>query len=152
MNKDIIPSRVLDAALHRRFVGSVLSLSSGHFVTGGLPVPSYTASIDAAVSLCAQVLPGCVWKMYSEEGYQSVEVGTSIGEVVMEYDGEDGPRHALLLLGCMLALHVSATNHSPIEKDGRELQEADRRARKEEPLFLMHPDARAELQRAMVNE
>lgn len=59
------PSRALDAAIHTRFFGPVLSLKSGHFVDNGLPVPAYSSSIDAAVALCNTLLPGWLWRLCS---------------------------------------------------------------------------------------
>lgn len=58
------PSRALGAAIHETFIDRVLYLPSGP-IYEGTPVPAYTTSIDAAVSLCERVLPGWIWRLCS---------------------------------------------------------------------------------------
>lgn len=64
MAQDLLPnpSRDLDAALHRVFVGYAVTLASGP-ISNGRPVPAYTSSIDAAVALCESALPGWIWRL-----------------------------------------------------------------------------------------
>jgi hypothetical protein len=69
MLRDLSPSRDLDAAIHRRFIGVPLSLPSGHY-DGGKPVPPYSSSVDACAALCTKLLPGWVWQV-SEYSYKS---------------------------------------------------------------------------------
>lgn len=69
MLRDVSPSRDLDAAIHRRFIGVPLSLPSGHY-DGGKPVPPYSSSVDACAALCTKLLPGWVWQV-SEYSYKS---------------------------------------------------------------------------------
>lgn len=57
------PDRQLDARIHEAFCGPVLRLPSGPIMDGGIPVPAYTSSIDAATGLVEDKLPGWVWRL-----------------------------------------------------------------------------------------
>ena len=74
------PSRETDARLHESLLGHVLRLKSGMFMDGGLPVPKYTASLDAATALVKHFLPGCRWSL--SEGP---------GDIVAELDPDGAP-------------------------------------------------------------
>jgi hypothetical protein len=152
MTDTITPSSALDAALHRRFCGTVLSMSSGQHYSDGVPIPAYTSSIDAATKLCRKLIPGAVLKTYNEPGYISVEMGSAVGDALLDYAEDDEDRTAILMIGCMLALLAAEEEGRMPHKDGRELHLAIEQARKEEPLFLMHPEARAEMRKAMKKE
>lgn len=149
MIEQVKPSRILDAALHRRFCGPVLSVKSGHFIGGGLPVPAYTSSVDDAAALCIQVIPGCVFGLYYEPGLQSVQMGSDVGDITLNDSTEGSFRHALLLVGCMLALHKVEGEQRILHRDGRELVAENEKAHKEEHLYYLPAEARAEQQKVL---
>jgi hypothetical protein len=135
---EIHPSRALDAAIHTRFFGEVLSLKSGYFIDDGLPVPAYSSSIDAAVSLCTSLLPGWGWRAASNHRSDEVEIKPEFDDP--EYgsalkakfsSAESNPelalslsppgRPALGLLACVLAVMDGLVEDRPPFKDAREL-------------------------------
>lgn len=62
-----VPTDKLDGALARYFLPQIYEPTDARFHIRKAP-PAYTSSIDAAVTLCKQVLPGCRWA-YTRAGY-----------------------------------------------------------------------------------
>lgn len=143
MEETLQPSRALDAALHRRFKGPVLSLNSGYFMDGGIDVPSYSSSLDAAASLCEALLPGWSWQITSSSAstkvslipdYDDPLVGEALKSSIPDSTdplSEDGcglvlsmsppGRPALCLVGCLLSVLEGIEANRPPHHDFRDL-------------------------------
>ncbi len=130
---EIRPSRALDAAIHTRFFGEVLSLKSGYFIDDGLPVPAYSTSVDAAITLSKSLLPGWRWSVSSSHRADDIEIKPDLEDPDYGDAHQDAPQLSLSLhpsghpalgmVACVLALMDGLNEDRAPFKDARELRE-----------------------------
>lgn len=81
------PDRRIDAEVHRRYRAFTVELRSGP-ISDGLPVPRYTASLDAVIDLIHEFLPG--WTYSVSTGLLADDVRLAPGQQVQEAS-DSGP-------------------------------------------------------------
>lgn len=127
-------SRRIDVAVHRKFVGFVLELPRGP-VSEGMPIPSYSTSLDAVLDLVAKLLPGWSWRVcqctVTDDAWLQPDFGDPVhgagftarwpdcGDPLDDGPGLDistvpQPRGAMALLACLIeVLDALETGRQP---------------------------------------
>lgn len=116
------PDRRIDAEVHRRYRHFTVELRSGP-ISGGLPVPCYTNSLDAVIDLIDELLPGWtygvatgaltddVWIMPAAQGNE--ELGHAPEAFGLRTSFAPSPRAAINLLAVLIEVKAARDEQRP---------------------------------------
>lgn len=117
-----MPDRRIDAEVHRRYRAFTVELKSGP-ISCGLPVPCYTASLDAVIDLVHELLPGWTYGVSTGPladdvrlvpGEQADQDAVICSEVLgLEASFAPAPRAAINLLAALIETKAALEEQRP---------------------------------------